>query len=156
MLFVLTNWVVLAGLYLLFAGQLSGSEVIAGVPASLAAAVFALLVHRVQPRRFQVRAPWLRVVVRPIAALFPDAARVGTMLLRAMWRRPDGPLGVISQQPFRHGGNQPGDAGRRALTTLGLSLAPNGYVLLVPDDRDMLPVHRLAPAVMGSDPEWPA
>lgn len=156
MLLALAAWVILAGFYLLFAGQLSVTEVMAGVPATLACTGFAVLLHRAQSRRFQLRAPWFRVLAMPLAALFPDAVKVGGVLLRSLRRRPDGPLGVVSRQPFRHGGDEAPDAGRRALSTLGLSLAPNGYVLLVPDGRDALILHRLAPAAADGNPEWPA
>lgn len=154
MLRTLTAWVALAGFYLLFAGQISVTEIIAGVPATLACAGFAVLLHGAQSRRLRLRAPWPRMVLMPLAALLPDVAKVGGVLVRALWRRPSGTVGVVSRQPFRHGGD--GDAGRRALSTLGLSLAPNGYVLTIPDGQDAMVLHRLAPAAADPDPEWPA
>jgi hypothetical protein len=78
------------------------------------------------------------------------------MLLSVLWRRPDGSLGVITRQPFRQGHDTPQDAGRRGLVTLGISLAPNGYVLSIPDSRNELVLHRLTPAAPSADRKWPA
>jgi len=155
-LFALINWVILAGFYLLFAGQVSGSELIAGAPVTIAAAGFAVLLHRTQSRRLRLRAPWLHVTGQTLGALYPDAVRVGRVLLQALWRRPDGPLGVVSLQPFRAGDDGAADAERRAVVTLSSSLAPNGYVLRVLDGEDALAMHRLAPAAPDRDWEWPA
>jgi len=155
-LFALTNWVILAGLHLLFAGQISGSELITGAPTTVAAAGFAVRLHRTQSRPLGLRAPWLHVTGQTLSTLYLDAVRVGRVLLRALWRRPDGPLGVVSPQPFRVGGDGAADAGRRAVVTLGGSLAPNAYVLRVLDGEDALAMHRLAPAAPNRDREWPA
>ncbi len=155
-LFALTAWVILAGFYLLFAGQLSLSEVFAGVPASLAITAFSVLLHRAHSRRLRLRAPWWRMIGKPLTRLFPDAVKVGGILLRSLRRQPEGAVGIVSRQPFRHGDGAAADAGRRALSTLSSSLAPNGYVLVVPDSQDVLVLHRLAPAGADSNTEWPA
>lgn len=89
-------------------------------------------------------------------ALYPDLVRVGLRLLAALKQRPDGAMGTIATQPFRRG--DPEDAvaaGRRALVVLGASLAPNGYVLRAPQDRDVLVMHRLAAASPNPDAAWP-
>ncbi|MDQ2802719.1 MAG: hypothetical protein M3Y41_08550, partial [Pseudomonadota bacterium] len=153
--FALAVWVLLVGFYVLFAGQVSPSELIAGIPAAGAAAVFALLLHRTQTRRLRLRAPWLHVLAQPLGAVFPDALRVGGVLLRALWHRPAGSLGQISRQPFNHGGDDASAAARRGLVTLANSLAPNGYVLRIPDDGDVLLLHRLAPTPTHPEREWP-
>ncbi|WP_428485702.1 hypothetical protein [Rhodopila sp.] len=167
-------WVLLAGFYLLFAGQISMTEIIAGVPATTAAAAVAVLLHRARSRRLRFRAPWLHVVGRPLAALLPNAVQVAGVLLHALWRRPDGPVGVVARQPFRQGEGhaddagrrgqaddagwrgQADDAGRRGLVTLGISLAPNGYVLSIPKGQDVLVMHRLVSAPPSPDRQWPA
>lgn len=155
MLLGVVAWVVFLGAYFLFAGQVSVTEIVAGVPASVAVACFALLLHRTQTRRFRLHGPWWRILGQPLAALFPDAARVGRILLRAVWRRPSGPLGVVARQPFRPGGNDPAAAARRGLVTLGSSLAPNGYVLQIQEAEEMMLLHRLAPVLRDPDRDWP-
>jgi hypothetical protein len=149
-------WCVLAACYLLFAGQVSSQEIAAGLVATAPATGFAVLLHRARSRRMRLRAPWFRLVGRPLAALFPDVVRVGLRLLRALWRPPDGAAGMVARQPFRYGDADAGDAGRRGMTTLALSVAPNGYVMNVPAGDDAVLMHRLAPAVPDPDPEWPA
>lgn len=155
MLRAIALWVVLSGFYLLCAGTLSATEFIVGLPAAGAATVFALLVRRFEDGRLNLRAPWLHVVGAPLAALFADAARVGRRLVRALGRRPEGPLGVVVRQPFRPGDDEPEATGRRALVILASSLAPNGYVLRIPPGEPALLMHRLAQVPPDPDEEWP-
>ena len=145
------------GIYILFAGQVSVTEIEAGAPAAVAAAGFTVLLHRVaEPERaFRLKAPWLRVLGKPLAALFPDAVRVGRALLQALWRRPSSAVGLVVRQPFQEGGGDPASAARRGLVTLGSSLAPNGYVLGIPDEEEALLLHRLAAVPPDPDQRWP-
>ncbi len=153
-------FLVSTGLYLVFAGQVSGTEVAAGVPAAGLVAAYAGLRHRGESRPMRLRGPWLRLVLSPLAAVAGDAARVGVHLLRAVFVPGSRVAGTISRQPFRSGSAEPADAGRRALVTLASSLAPNGFVLdvapsvLLPDEHALL-MHRLAPARPDPDREWP-
>jgi hypothetical protein len=149
-------WCVLAAFYLLFAGQVSSHEIAAGMVATAPATVFAVLLHRARSRWMRLTAPWLRLVGRPLATLFPDAVRVGLRLARALWRPPDGAGGFVARQPFRHGDAGADDAGRRGMVTLALSVAPNGYVMNVPAGDDAVLMHRLARVAPDPDPEWPA
>jgi hypothetical protein len=153
--FAFSAWIILTSFYFLFAGQVSTSECSVGLPAAVIATGFAALLHRAQSRRVGLRGPWLRIIARPLADLYPDAIKVGRVLLVTLWRQPKRPLGLVIPQPFRHGDDAAGDAGRRGLVTLGMSLAPNGYVLDIPDGQDVLVMHRLAPAEPDPDPEWP-
>ncbi len=125
------------------------------MPVATLTTAFALLLHRARSRHLGLHAPWPRIIFRPLGALFPDAIRVGAVLLSALWRRPLGPVGVITKQPFRRGDDSTGDAGRRGMVTLGASLAPNGYVLHVPSGQDALIMHRLAATAPRPDREWP-
>lgn len=155
LLFGMPVFAVSAGVYLLLAGQLSGTELLT---AGIVAVAFTLLavVLRLRHDR-QVRLPWppARALLHPLASLLLDSGRVGLMLLRAILRGPAGVSGTVSQQPFRRGGRDPRDAGRRALVILGTSLAPNGFVLDLPPDEENLLMHRLAPAASSRDKEWP-
>jgi hypothetical protein len=99
--------------------------------------------------------PWHRVVLRPLAALLPDAARVGRVLVRAVLHGPQSARGAWTWQDFRHGSDDAADAARRALVTLGASFAPNAYVLQLPDTRDAILLHRLAERAASPDREWP-
>lgn len=148
------------GMYLVFAGQVNGTEAAAGVPAAGLVAAYAGLRHRGESRAMRLRGPWLRLLLSPMVSVAGDAARVGVHLLRAVFVPGSHVVGTISRQPFRSGDVGPADAGRRALVTLADSLAPNGFVLdvapsmLLRDEHALL-MHRLAPARPDPDREWP-
>lgn len=147
---------VLLGCYLLFAGQASAAEIVAGLCSAALATTYAVLASRSAPRRFAPGgAPWLRVVGTPLMALPRDAVRVGGALLRAVARRPEGAIGQAHTLSFREGADDAGDAARRGLVVLGLSFAPNGYVLRL-RTGDRLRLHVLAgPPPAPGDRDWP-
>jgi hypothetical protein len=155
MLFGAIVWIVLVGFYFLLAGEISLTETIAGLPTAAVAAGFALALRRTETQRLRLQAPWLHVIAKPLASVLPDVFRVGRVLLSVLWRRPSGPIGAVARQPFRHGGDDAKSAGRRALVTLGISFAPNGYVLSSPGEMDALVLHRLALVPPEPDREWP-
>jgi hypothetical protein len=147
---------VFAGLYLLLAGVASTDEIVAAGTCALLATAFSILLRRGAARQFRFRSvPWHRVLARPLAALLPDTVRVARMLARAVVLGPRQGAGAWTWQEFRHGGDGADDAARRALVTLGVSFAPNAYVLQLPDTRDALLLHRLAERTPSPDPEWP-
>ncbi len=143
---VAAAFVVAAFGYFLLAGQVSVTEIIACVPVAALAAAFSATLLRAKERRFHLRRRALLAMLRAIGALLPDAVRVGRMLLAR------DPAGQAVRQPFRRGGNNEADASRRAVVSLGVSLAPNSYVLCM--DGELL-VHRLAPGPSNDDLEWP-
>lgn len=149
------HWAILFGAYLLFAGQLSKSEIIAGLPASALVTGFGVLLRRAEQHRLRLDAPWFRVIGATLGALYPDALRVGRVLLAVLLRRPAGAVGSISGQPFLAGDEAPVTAGRRALVTLGSSVAANGYVVGIDRMAAALYLHRLAPVPPKPDPVWP-
>ncbi len=153
-LFCIAVFVISASLYLLFAGQLSTTELIAGSCVAVGFTCLQTVLRLREERQLSLPMPPLRVILGPIAALMLDAGRVGQVLVRAILRRPLSSVGTISRQPFRQGaGSQ--DRGREALVFLATSLAPNGYALeRRPDDGGLL-MHRLAPTRPNSDAEWP-
>ena len=151
------TFLVLCALYLLFAGTASLDECIAAAASGAIGAACLWLTQRCTDRPLSLAAPWHRVLGKPVAQLVPDAVRVGWVLGRASLGR--GPAGVLAWQRFRHGGDDPndnpGDAGRRALSLLAVSLAPNGYVVDLPGAADAMLVHRLAAASPRPDADWP-
>lgn len=155
MLLGLTAWIIGFACYLLLAGQVSMTEIIAAIPSATAIAAFSLLLHRGAARRFSLRAPWLRILGRTSAALVGDTLRIGRTLLQVLWRRPQGAVGLATRQPFRPGGRDPRSAARRGLVTLATSVAPNGYVLDITPERDALLLHRLVPVPPQPDRDWP-
>ncbi len=142
----------LSGMYMLFAGEVSGTEALAGLVSVAAAMVFAWVAQRAEKRFFRFRLGWVALLARLPVALARDTVVVGAWLVRSIWRPVEGGL---ARQNFDHG-DASGEAGaRRALVVLGASLAPNGYVVRVPARGDFFLVHRLAPAPLAADEEWP-
>ena len=92
---------------------------------------------------------------RAFGAVVPDLWRVARGLLQAVRRRPDEMQGVITHVPFRFGGAGADDAGRRAVVVSAVSLAPNGFVVGMDDERNELIVHQLVPGAIRDDREWP-
>jgi multisubunit Na+/H+ antiporter MnhE subunit len=132
MIFASVAWVGLAATYLLFAGQISQTELIAGLGASLAAAAYALTARHVAEQPLNLRLPWHRVVARVAKSVVVDTIRVGLALIRAT-------PGSLSRRA-----SAPADAGHRAVAILALSLAPNGVVVDT-QDGDVL-LHQLVRA----------
>jgi hypothetical protein len=148
-------WIVFLGLYLLFAAPVSSSELIAGVPAAAAITAFALIYRRAEKRQMDLRAPWLPVILRSLAAIPGDILRVGVALAGSLWRARAAHVGIPAHQPFHHGEQTAQDAARRAMVVLGTSLAPNGYVLMMPQGSETMVLHRLVLTPPRADKEWP-
>jgi hypothetical protein len=136
----------LAAGYLLFAGQVSGTEALAGLGAVLVAGAYAFALHRCAARPIGLRAPWGRLLGSVGVGLVVDSGRVAAMIAR-------GGSGAWRRQKFRPGGDEADDSGRRALVTLALSVAPNAYVARVSPDHLLL--HELAPRSPRPDETWP-
>jgi len=144
----------LAVCYFLFAGQFSTQELLSAGVACCAALGFAAIVHRTAERRFEcARCAW--VCARVMAAVAAQAWVVAGVLCRAIWRRPSGAVGTLRQQPFVHGQDSPTDAGRRAAVTLARSVAPEEFVLDIPEHGDWLLVHTLCRWRPIKDRQWP-
>lgn len=147
-------WCVLAGLYLLFAGTVSATEIGAGLVLVTLTTLFMLVAQAGKNRPLRLR-PAPRVLWGPLVSVITDSVKVAGVLVRVLGRRPPGPVGQVSRQPFRQGGQDARDAGRRGMVMLSVSLAPNGYGLHVPEGEDVLVMHRLARVPPSPDPEWP-
>ncbi len=119
----------------------------------------ALLYRRAEERRLRLPAPRLRILARvtfrALAAIPPDILRVGQTLVRSLYGPRVAHAGIPSNQPFRHGNDSAEDAARRAMVVLGTSLAPNGYVLMMPEGSEAMVLHRLALVPPKPDREWP-
>ena len=148
-------WIVFLGLYLFFAAPVSSSELVAGVPSAAALTAFALLYRRAEERRMNLRAPWLRVIFRSLGSVPGDVLRVGRMLIGSLWHAPERQVGIASHQPFRQGDDTATDAARRAMVVLGTSLAPNGFVLMMPEGSETMVLHRLVLTPPRAEREWP-
>jgi hypothetical protein len=144
----------LAACYFLFAGEFSIHELIAGVFAWGAALSFSALVHHCADRRFKwTRLAW--VCGRVLRSVATETWVVAGVLSRVIRRRPAGAMGITLRQPFNHADDTAPAAGRRALVTLAGSIAPQEFVLDIPEHGDWLWVHSLSPSPRIKDREWP-
>jgi hypothetical protein len=147
------TWLIGFGLYLLFAGQVSGPECAAGAIMTSVAAGLVIFLNRRGHVSMRARAPWGRLAARLGKAVVVDAARVGAAFVRGLYGH--NVRGVIMKQPFEIGPVAPEANARRGLVILLGSLAPNGFVLEVQRKPGALLLHRLAPAPRSEDVEWP-
>ncbi len=152
-------WALLMGLYLVLAGQVSTTEVVAGLLTGLAAALLSVAVRIDARRQLRFRGvPWITLLGRPALALLSDTARVGAALARVALRGPDvhgAPEGAVVRQAFAQGGSGAQDGARRGLVTLAVSLAPNSYVLRIMDERNEIRLHRLVERKPSPNRLWP-
>ncbi len=150
------TWVAFAAAYVLFAGQINLTETIAGLPLATVVTMFVVALRRCEQRSLRLDAPWLRLGRRVLVSLASDVVRVSGVLLRALARRPDGTVGRLTHQPLRRGGEAPREAGRRGLVSLAISMAPNGFMVTIPEQGDVMVLHRLVDVPPVPDHEWPA
>ncbi len=146
-------WILLFGLYLLFVGQATIAELVAALVTSGLAAAYHWYVRTKAHRRFRFAAPWLRLGLRVARALARDTALVGWGLTRAILGRMV--RGGLTRQPFQAGGHTPQAAAHRGIDMLAASIAPNSYVIDVPEPPRGLLMHRLVPRPPAEDHEWP-
>lgn len=145
------RWLALAGLYLVLAGDVSVSELVAAALTGGVAAAGSLVLQRVAERPLRLRVAWPRVVVQAATALLRDPAIVSAVAARALIGRP---RGRIIRRHVREPRGRAARAGHRAVEILSASLAPNEYV--IDDERSWLLLHRLAGAARPRDEEEPA
>ena len=144
----------LTGLILFFAGEVSTFEVIAALLCAAAGTSLAIALRRVAKKRFVVSfAP--RILWKPLAALIPEYVAVGRQLLDVAFRGTSRQRGDFTHQPFEFGGDDATSNTRRALTVLGVSLAPRTFVVRGETDASLL-LHSLPPKPPSSDTRWPA
>ena len=116
-------FLVLLGLYLVFAGEVSTVELIAGSLAALAATGLGVALVVVAKRHFRVARP-VKAVLSPLPSLLTEFFKVGRELVVVALRGASGQQGSFVHQPFEPGGEDAASAGRRAATILGISVAP--------------------------------
>ena len=154
MIALLCAWMCLFAAYLLFAGQVSLDEVVAGSLCAAMAVLWWEATRRVSTHSFAFEAASWAAVGRACRSLPGATLSVALALLRSVVSR-DG--GEVAHWFFAHGQRTaPLDSGRRAVGVLAASLTPDSFVLRTPVMRDEIVVHALPrggePPV---DPRWP-
>lgn len=138
-------WVVAAVfLWLALAGS---AEIAEAFMAAAAATLTAFLVRSGSaeaPVRFTPRWRWLRAALRLPGPLARDCWIVFRALVKemAVGRRPSGKLRALRFRPTRAADEA---SAREALTTAGISLLPNSYVIGIDREEELLLIHELVP-----------
>jgi hypothetical protein len=140
------TWGCLFGLYLLFTGQTSRDEVVAGALTSAAATILSLVVRRSSSHKFDFTGTaWLRPLATAVASLPREVATVAMHLIS-----PNPASGILETEPLSSAPPDQTSATFRAVRILAASFAPNSYGLAVVR-QDRLLLHRLvAPRRQGS------
>ncbi len=150
-------WLPLLVLYLLLTGKPTWEEASAGLAAAAIATVGAVVAARAAALEFQPRLRWLVRLGRPFLQMLLDCC----LVLGALWPRlvqGKNVEGVFSTIPFDPGGDDPQQAARRALITVGITLAPNTYVIGMDRQQGLILVHQLIPTRQppgNGNREWP-
>lgn len=147
------GWCAAFGLYLLFAGQPSGSELGAGAVLATLATGWSVLVRRCGSGSFRGRRAHWRPLLAGLRKLLPATLRTGLVLARVATR--GGSPGRPMLQPFARGDrDDPRDRARRATALLVASLAPDSFVLRAAPERSEVLLHAIVPPGGDPDPRW--
>ena len=149
------TFIVAFGFYLFLAGKLDAVEVTAGLVCATAALVITMGMNHVAERHYAFRPP-LRALLNPFAALVPEAVAVGRVLVAVIITGIERQRGDFMTQPFEAGdGHEAATRGRRALSVLGISLAPRTFVVRGEAGGSLL-LHGLPAQPVSPNRRWPA
>ena len=144
----------LAGIYLFLAGTVDAVELTAMAICAAAGTTLTVALATVAKRTY-VPVPAPKAIALPVLALIPELFTVGRELVAAIVVGPTRQRGGFMRQPFEPGGDEPRAAARRALTVIGISLAPGTFVVRG-ELSDHLLTHGLPPKAPSPDRTWPA
>lgn len=139
-----TWWVLLMALWVTIDDSLAPDELVAGAGAAAVAALAAELVSHQAGLAFRIRAAWLPRALRLPGQVVTDTWAVFAVLAKTITKRTPPPTGTYREIPVRYGDDTPLDVTRRVLLIGARSFTPNGFVLGIDPDRDVMVVHQLA------------
>jgi hypothetical protein len=132
-------------LWLAFIGAFDVAETIFGVFASALAATAATSVRQTGLVVFRPRVAWLLAIWRIGPRIFVETYE----LFMVLWRRVvrGEPIrGRFRAEPFRIGRDARRASARRAVRTIGESIAPNAYVVGIDEEHHEVLVHEIITA----------
>jgi multisubunit Na+/H+ antiporter MnhE subunit len=138
-------------LWLVFISAFDLAETVLGLVASAIAATAASAVRETRLVRFRPRARWILGGWRlPWRVIVETGLVLRVLWLRVVRGRPIAGRFVV--QPLRPGRDPERDAARRALFTIGASIAPNTYVVGIDQDAEAALLHELVPEPARPEP----
>ena len=146
-------WCAAFGLYLLFAGQLSASELGSGAALATLATAWSIVLRRCARGSFRGWRTHRRPVLDGLAKLLPATLRAGIALSRVAAR--GGSPAKAVPHPFVQGDrHDPGDRARRATALLVACLAPDSFVVRAAPERGEVLLHDIVGRAGDPDPRW--
>ena len=136
-------WVVLMSLWVALDDSFATDELLAGAGAAALAALAAELIAHQAGLRLRVRAAWLPRALALPGQVVRDTGLVFAVLARTLARRSPAPAGEYREVPVRYGDDSAAGVTRRVLLTAARSLTPNGFVVSLDPERDVMVVHQL-------------
>lgn len=149
------TWIALAGFYLVLAGGVGTVEIIAMLVCCTLGSGVALGLSLVARERIVLRPP-PRAILRPLAATLPELFTVGRALFLVALRGASRHDGDYVRQPFVFGDDSPREAGRRALSLIGVSLTPRGFVVRDERGTGTVLLHGFPAKPVSADTRWPS
>ncbi len=147
------SWCAAFGLYMLFAGQLSGTELGSGAALATLATAWSMVVRRCGAVRFAGWRSHGPPVLQALSNLVPATLRTARVLVRVAVR--GGSPAKPMPYPFARGDNDdPHDRARRATAVLVACLAPDSFVVREAPGRSEVLVHGIAGRAGDPDPRW--
>ena len=139
---VVVWWAVATGLWCVFIGTITTSEVLAGVAAGAIAAGGAGHLRVIGWPTFRIRPRWVRWLPGLVAMTMRDTARLARLLIRAVPRR-GRVQGRFETDRFGPTGSGADALGYRAVATLALTSTPGSYIVDTDERRGRATVHVL-------------
>ncbi|KAB1072737.1 hypothetical protein [Methylobacterium planeticum] len=141
-------WLLLSGIYLLFAGTLSLTETAAAVLCGLLAAIWTRCAGDPGEIRFRLRPDLFRPVLRAASELPGQTFSVGLRLAKAAVRGGSGGSALTAASStlsrFSLADSNPEARADRAVGILAASLAPRSYVVRLDPERGIVVMHDLS------------
>lgn len=150
-------WLAAAGSYVLLAGQFSPEELGAAVLCGLFAALWSASLNRAASIHFRFERGTLAAAIHAIAGLPAATVRVAAAFVRVLVTRKIAAtwFAQTMREPFIHGHRlNSTDAGRRATAILARSLAPDSFIVRIPEGREEIDVHNLLGTPSGKSARW--
>jgi multisubunit Na+/H+ antiporter MnhE subunit len=139
----LTWWALMMSLWVALDDSLRSDELLAGAAAAALAAVAAEMAGHQAQTRYRIRAAWLFAALRLPGQVAQETLVVFGAMAAAIALRRSPPHGAFTEIPVAYGDDTPLGVTRRVLLTGAHSLAPNGFVLGIDAERNVMIVHEL-------------
>lgn len=133
--------VMVASLWLLFAGELLFSEILTAIGAGLATATGGMLLRKSTGHRQGGLILWARFIPGLFVKALKDSWTVSVALFKVIGSRE--PQGTFRRLPFERVRENPEDEERRVVATIGTTLQPNSYVMGFNKKRKEILIHQL-------------